>query len=56
MILTDGSNLLLKPVQEPKMETFKKLVKMSHGIARKYGLKKSDVNKVIKQVRRENRP
>ena len=56
MILTDGSNLLLKPIQEPKMETFKKLVKMSHGIARKYGLKKSDVNKVIKQVRRENRP
>lgn len=56
MIVTDGSNLLLKPIQEPKMETFRNLVKMSRGVARKYGLKKSDVAKAIKKVRRENRP
>jgi antitoxin PrlF len=51
MILTDGTNLLLKPVQEPKMETFRSLVKASRTYAKKVGLKKSDVAKAIKKAR-----
>lgn len=51
MILTDGSNLLLKPVQEPKMETFRNLIKASRAYAKKAGLKKSDVAKAIKKAR-----
>ena len=51
MIMTDGTNLLLKPVQEPKMETFRNLIKASRAYAKKVGLKKSDVAKAIKKAR-----
>ncbi len=55
MIITDGQNLLLKPIQAPKYETFKMLIKESHELARKHGLTKDDVAKVIKKVRNESR-
>ena len=51
VIMTDGSNLLLKPVQEPKLETFRNLIKASRAYARRVGLKKSDVAKAIKKAR-----
>ncbi len=51
MIMTDGTNLLLKPVQEPKMETFRNLIKASRAYAKKVGLKKSDGAKAIKKAR-----
>lgn len=51
IILTDGSNLLLKPVQEPTMESFRNLIKASRAYARRVGLKKSDVAKAIKKAR-----
>ena len=51
VIMTDGSNLLLKPVQEPKLEAFRKLIKASRAYARRVGLKKSDVAKAIKKAR-----
>ena len=56
VIFTDGSNLLLKPVQSPKLANFQKLIKESRAFAKKNNLKKSDVKKIIKQVRNENRP
>lgn len=55
IVFTDGDNLLLKPIQAPKFETFKALVKESRRILAKTDLKKSDVQKIIKQVRNENR-
>ena len=54
IVLTDGDNLLLKRIPTPKTETFKKLIKASRKIIKENGLKLSDVNKAIKQVRRES--
>ncbi len=56
MVITDGSNLLFKPLEEPKLDSFKKLIRESRSFARKSGLKKEDVKKAIMEVRRENRP
>lgn len=55
MVITDGSNLLFKPIEEPKIASFEKLILESRNFARKSGLKKSNLKKVIKDVRRENR-
>jgi AbrB family looped-hinge helix DNA binding protein len=55
MVITDGSNLLLKPVEEPKMEVFKKLIEESRKFAKNEKLKKTDIEKAIKETRRANR-
>lgn len=55
IIFSDGVNVLLKPVQEPKMEKFKKLINESRAFMRKKNIKRSDVQKTIKQIRNENR-
>ena len=55
MVVTDGHNLLLKPVLEPKLETFRALIRRSEQHARAVGLKRSDIPRLIKKVRRENR-
>ena len=55
MVITDGTNLLLKPVEEPKMEVFKKLIEESRKFAKKEKLEKADIEKVIKGVRSANR-
>ena len=55
MVITDGTNLLLKPVEEPKMEVFKKLIEESRKFAKKEKLEKTDIDKAIKDVRSANR-
>jgi len=55
IVLTDGSTLLLKPIEEPKMETFKNLIKESRKLGKELGLKKADVKEAIEKVRNENR-
>ena len=55
IILSDGNNLLLKPIESPKIDTFKHLIEASQKFAKKAGLKKADVAKAKKKVRRENR-
>ena len=55
MVITDGRNLLFKPLEEPKVESFNKLIRESRKFARESGLKKEDVKKAIQEVRRENR-
>ncbi len=54
VVLTDGKNILLKPIQKPKIEQFKDLQKKSQAITKQLGIKKSDLPKLIKKVRREN--
>lgn len=56
IVVTDGTNLLLKPIEEPKLNSFKKLIEESRKFAKKEKLDKADVQKAIKDVRRENRP
>jgi antitoxin PrlF len=55
VVLTDGTNLLLKRIEEPKLETFKELIKESRKFARSTGMKKSDVSQAIRKVRGESR-
>lgn len=55
LVFTDGDNLLLKPIQTPKFEAFKALIKESRKIAAAKGFKKSDLQKIIKKVRHEGR-
>ena len=54
MVITDGTNLLLKPVEEPKMEVFKKLIEESRKFAKKK-LKKTDIEKALQETRSANR-
>ena len=42
-VMTDGENILLKPVEEPRITTFNKLVLQSRKIAKEKGIKKSDL-------------
>jgi antitoxin PrlF len=51
MVLSDGDNILIKPLDEPKLAVFKKLVNESRAYARKVGIRKSDVNAAIRKVR-----
>jgi len=50
-VMTDGENILLKPVEEPRMNTFNKLISQSRKIVKEKGLKKSDLAAIIKESR-----
>jgi antitoxin PrlF len=53
--ITDGTNLLLKPIEEPEIESFKELIEESRKFAKKEKIKKGNIKKAVKEVRRENR-
>jgi antitoxin PrlF len=51
VVISDGDNILLKKVEAPKHEDFKKLLKKSRDYAKEVGLKKSDLKSALKEVR-----
>ena len=53
-VISDGHNILLKPIERPKKEEFDSLIKKSRTYARRVGLKKRDLTKAIAEVRRES--
>ena len=55
MVLTDGDNMLLKPLRKPRLQAFQALIKRSRQYAKEAGLKKKDVAKALKKVRHEDR-
>jgi AbrB family looped-hinge helix DNA binding protein len=55
LVLTDGSNVMLQPVPEADMAAFARMAKASQDYARKAGLEKRDLKKMIQEVRREGR-
>lgn len=55
LVLTDGTNVLLKPIRMPKLQSFERLIKESRKIALTQKIKKDDVQKLIKSVRHESR-
>ena len=55
MVVTDGSNLLLKPIQTPKLQTFDALVRRSRHYAKQAGLRKSILAKALRAVRHASR-
>lgn len=55
LVLTDGSNLLLKPISIPKLKSFEQLIRDSRALASKKKLTKETAYKIIKSVRHESR-
>jgi len=54
VVMSDGKNILLKPIEKPKLEEFRDLLKQSQRIAKEAGLKKEDLPELIKKVRNES--
>jgi antitoxin PrlF len=54
-VVSDGENILLRRVELPKVETFRRLIQRSRAYARQVGLKQTDVKKAIKRVRSAGR-
>jgi AbrB family looped-hinge helix DNA binding protein len=54
-VFTDGTTLLLKPVEIPSVDEFENLLADSKKAAKAAGLKQGDLKKVIKKVRHESR-
>lgn len=55
MVLTDGANLLLKPVQTPKLQTFHTLIRRSRHYAKQVGIRRSTLAKALRKVRHAGR-
>lgn len=55
VIFVNGDNLLLKPIKKPDLKVFEELVKESQNLIKKTKIKKTDVPRLIKKVRNENR-
>lgn len=55
VVISDGENIMLRPIEKPKKGIFKDLVQESRKYAKEAGLKKEDIKKAIDKVRRENR-
>lgn len=55
LVLTDGSNLLLKPISIPKLKSFEQLIRDSRELASKKKLTRGAVAKIVKSVRNEGR-
>ncbi len=54
IILTDGKNILLKPVNIPNINEFENLLSKSRQIAKSKKLTSKDLKKAIKKVRSES--
>lgn len=51
IILTDGNNILLKPIEIPKNEEFEELIIKSKKYQKYNKIKQKDLNQAIKKVR-----
>ena len=54
-VITDGENVLLKLIEAPKLSAFQDLVAESRALARKRGLAKGDVKRIVRKVRDASR-
>lgn len=55
LVITDKSNILLKPVKEPSLNEFYDLIEQAHETAKKIGLSQQDIDREIKAMRAEKR-
>ncbi len=56
IVLTDGDNILLKPIIAPDLDEFNNLMKKSQEWAKKVGMTENDIDEAISAVRkRRNR-
>ncbi len=52
IVFSDSNNILLKPVKEPTLEEFSKLLDKANNWAESVGMKEEDINDAIKNVRK----
>jgi antitoxin PrlF len=55
IVMTDGENVLMKPIQPPQAESFRGLLEASRKAAADSGLKPEEVSEAIREVRRARR-
>lgn len=55
VVMTDGENVLMKPIGPTRKESFEELLRESSRLADEAGLTPADVDEVIKEVRRARR-
>jgi len=53
MIFVEGDNILLKPIKSPSRREFLSLINKAEKWADEVGIKKPDINKAIKAVRKK---
>ena len=52
IVIQDGDNILLKPIKAPRKGQFEQLITLGDKISNELGLKESDIEKAIKDVRK----
>ena len=52
MVLSDGENILLKPIRKPDLSEFQKMMDQSAKWAEEVGMKEEDIDDAVKQVRK----
>ncbi len=55
VVMTDGENVLMKPVQPPQLTDFQQLLSESRQAAANAGLPPEDVDQTIREVRHARR-
>lgn len=55
IVITDGDNILLKPVQEPSIKEFDAVMSESQRWAAEAGMTEADIEDAISTVRRKRR-
>ncbi len=51
VVMSDGDNILMKPVKQPSLSEFSALMDAAKDWAAGVGMKESDINDAIKEVR-----
>lgn len=55
IVVTDGDNILLKPIVAPDINEFDSLMKESQKWAKNVGMTEEDINDAIKKVRKRRK-
>lgn len=53
IVISDGTNILLKPIPEPDISEFQELMDAAASWASEVGLKEADISSAIQSVRRK---
>lgn len=51
--MTDGTNILLKPIKAPPIDSFSKLIRESQAFAKRKGVTEKEIKAAIKATRNE---
>ena len=55
VVMSDGDNILMKPIKEPPLSEFEVLMDSANKWAGNVGMKMSDIDEAVKEVRNKKR-